>query len=487
MIKQAVIIAAGAGSRLNGHSHLPKPLVPVAGVGLLKRTILTAGRAGIDRFVIVTGHRSDEIRQAIDRDSQITAEVQWVFNPDWERGNGLSVLAARPHLGGESFVLSMSDHLFDPGVFVVMQNTTLGNGECALGVDYRVDDVFDLDDATKVRVDSGKIEAIGKTMTEFNAIDTGVFSCSPALFGALEAAVERGQDSLSAGIQQLAADGRMRTTDIGDLFWSDVDTPEAHAHAENALISSLGKPTDGFVSKHFNRKISTRISRELVKTPITPNYISLITMCVSFLAAYMVADPTYVSLAVGGLLFQFASIIDGCDGEVAKLKFLGSNLGEWVDTIADNVSYLVFFVAVVLGMYRYTGDPNVLTLSGFVIISLVVALSLVFVYLRLSGSGSLVSFHVTFLEEVPEERRGWFHRMSQRLKFASRRDFFAAVFATLALVNARELMFWSFTVSASLITLSILVFTGHLMRSRGFWPSRSASTGDTELISEKAD
>ena len=239
MIKQAVIIAAGAGSRLNGHSHLPKPLVPVAGVGLLKRTILTAGRAGIDRFVIVTGHRSDEIRQAIDRDSQITAEVQWVFNPDWERGNGLSVLAARPHLGGESFVLSMSDHLFDPGVFVVMQNTTLGNGECALGVDYRVDDVFDLDDATKVRVDSGKIEAIGKTMTEFNAIDAGVFSCSPALFGVLEAAVERGQDSLSAGIQQLAADGRMRTTDIGDLFWSDVDTPEAHAHAGRGALRAI--------------------------------------------------------------------------------------------------------------------------------------------------------------------------------------------------------------------------------------------------------
>ena len=487
MIKPAVIIAAGAGSRLNGHSHLPKPLVPVAGVGLLKRTILTGERAGIDRFVIVTGHRSDEIRQAIDDDTQISAEIAWAFNPDWERGNGLSALAARPHVGDGSFILTMSDHLCDPGVFVAMQNTVLGTGECALGVDYRVGEIFDMDDATKVRVDAGQIEAIGKSLTDFNAIDTGVFSCSPGLFSALEMAVKQGEDSLSAGIQQLAAEGRMRTTDIGDLFWTDVDTPESHTYAENALMGSLGKPTDGFVSKHFNRKISTRISRQLVKTPITPNHISLITMCISFYAAYLIADPSYLSLAMGGLLFQFASIIDGCDGEVAKLKFQGSNLGEWVDTIADNVSYLVFLVAVVLGMYRYTGDPNVLTLSGLVITFLVVALSLVFVNLRLSGSGSIVSFNLMFLDEVPEERRGWFHRISQRLKFASRRDFFAALFAVLALADARATMFWIFAVGSSLITLSILIYTGHLMRSRGFWPSRPATGSDAELISEKAD
>ncbi len=487
MVKQAVIIAAGAGSRLNGHSHLPKPLVAVAGVGLLKRTILTAERAGIERVVIVTGHRSDEIREAIAGDSQIKTRIDWVFNADWERGNGLSVLAARPLVGDEPFILTMSDHLLDPGVFVVMQNTTLAAGECSLGVDRRVDDIFDVDDATKVRVSADQVEEIGKTLTDFNAIDTGVFSCSSTLFDALEAAVARGEESLSAGIQELAVQGRMRTTDIGDLFWLDVDTPESHIHAENALIANLGKPTDGLVSKYFNRKLSTRISRQLVKTRLTPNHISILTMCVSFVAAYFIADPSYLSLAAGGLLFQFASIVDGCDGEVANLKFQGSNLGEWVDTVADNVSYFVFFVAIAVGMYRYTGDSNVLTLSCFVIASLIMALSLVFIYLRLSGSGSIVSFNETFLDEVPKERRGWFHRVSHHLKFASRRDFFAALFAVLALANARATMFWIFAVGSSLITLSILIYAGHLMRSRGFWPSRSVATPEPELITEKAD
>ena len=487
MIKQAVIIAAGAGSRLNGHSDLPKPLVPIAGVGLLKRTLLTAERAGIDRFVIVTGYRSEEIRAAIDGDAQVTAHVEWVENSDWRKGNGLSVLAAKPFVNDQPFILTMADHLFDPEVFVTMQNTPLGSGECSLGVDYRIDQVFDIDDATKVREQGGQIDAIGKTLTDYNAIDTGVFSCSPSLFDALESAVASGEDSLSAGIQEISASGRMRTTDIGDSFWTDVDTPEAHRFANDALISALGKPTDGFVSKHFNRKVSTRISWVLVKTPLTPNHISLLTMGISFVAAYLIADPSYLSLAIGGLLFQFASIVDGCDGEVAKLKFRGSNLGEWVDTVADNVSYLVFFVAIVVGMYRHTGDPNVLTLTFFVIVSLAVALSLVFVYLRLSGSGSIVSFYETFLEEVPRERRGWFHRVSDRFKFASRRDFFAALFALLAVMGARATMFWVFAVGSSLITLSILIYTGHLMRSRGFWPSRPVTPVEPELVSEKAD
>ena len=71
-------------------------------------------------------------------------------------------------------------------------------------------------------------------------------------------------------------------------------------------------------------------------------------MLLSFLSAWLVfkGSASYLHLALGGLLFQFASIVDGCDGEIAKLKFMGSRMGEWVDTLADNMSYLVFFIAV---------------------------------------------------------------------------------------------------------------------------------------------
>jgi CDP-L-myo-inositol myo-inositolphosphotransferase len=489
MVTKAVIIAAGRGSRLNGrYRDVPKPLVPVAGVGLLKRTILTAKRAGIMDFVIITGYRADEIREAIAEDSQIDVQIDWVYNEEWDQGNGKSVLAARDAVGNDSFVLTMSDHLFDPQIVTSLRHANLAQFECALAVDSRIDDIFDEDDATKVLVTSEKIESIGKTIPEHNAIDTGVFVCNPTLFDALETAIADGDDSLSDGIRLLAREGRMRAKDIGDLFWEDVDTPESLVYAERALIRSLGKPTDGFVSRHFNRKISTRISSLLVKTPLTPNQLSISTMFICFVAAWFVSAGDYPGLAIGGVIFQFASIVDGCDGEVAKLKFQGSQFGEWVDTIADNISYLVFFSAYMYGMFQFSGDERVFTVGWLALGSIVVAVSMVYVYLRSSGSGSIVSFAQAFSNEVPVEKRGWFHRFSERIKFASRRDYFAAMFCVLALLNAWWTILAIYSIGAMTISAAILVFVGHMMRARGFWPSGArAVVEDPKLFSEKAD
>ena len=489
MVTKAVIIAAGRGSRLKGrYEHVPKPLVTVAGVGLLKRTILTAKRAGITDFAIVTGYRADEIRAAIESDQQVDVNIDWVSNDRWEEGNGISVLVAQESIGENAFILMMSDHLIDSQIISGLRSANLAKDECALAVDSRIDRIFDEEDATKVLVNGGRIEAINKTLDDHNAIDAGVFVCNPTLFDALERSVADGNDSLSGGIQILASEGRMRAEDIGELFWEDVDTPESLVHAERALVRSLGKPTDGFVSRHFNRKISTRISALLVKTPLTPNQLSISTMFISFIAAWFVAQTDYMSLAIGGILFQFASIIDGCDGEVAKLKFLGSQFGEWVDTVADNVSYLVFFSAFVYGTFQHSGDPRVLTLSWLALGSIVVAISMVYVYLRMSGSGSIVSFTQAFSNEVPEEKRGWFHRFSERIKFASRRDYFAAMFCVLAVANARWTIFWIYALGAMTIAAAILIFVGHMMRSRGFWPSSSEVTAEeSKLVSEKAN
>ena len=489
MVSKAVIIAAGRGSRLDGrYRDVPKPLVPVAGVGLLKRTILTAKRAGINEFTIVIGYRGDEIRSAIEQDDQVDVQIDWIQNNAWEEGNGKSVLAARKSVGENPFILTMSDHLFDPQIIETLRNANLASNECVLAVDSRIDRIFDKEDATKVQVESGRIVSIGKIIDAHNAIDTGVFLCNPAVFGALGQAIADGNDSLSGGIGILAAQGRMRAEDVGELFWEDVATPESLIHAERALIRSLGKPTDGFVSRHFNRKISTRISSVLVKTPLTPNQLSISTMFVSFLAAWFVAQPNYVSLAIGGLIFQFASIIDGCDGEVAKLKFMGSQFGEWVDTVADNISYLVFFSGFVYGMFQYTGEEFVLTLAWLALAGMVVAVSVVYVYLRMSGSGSILSFTQAFSNEVPEAKRGWFHKFSERIKFASRRDYFAAMFCVLALANARWTIFWIYALGAITIATAILFFVGHIMRSRGFWPAGvQAATEEAKLFSEKAD
>jgi choline kinase len=88
---------------------------------------------------------------------------------------------------------------------------------------------------------------IGKEIAHYDALDTGMFLCSPALFGRLESATRDGNCSLSDGMRQLADERRLRALEIGDAQWQDVDTPEALAYAEGVF--------DGFI--HHERHVGS--------------------------------------------------------------------------------------------------------------------------------------------------------------------------------------------------------------------------------------
>jgi choline kinase len=105
-------------------------------------------------------------------------------------------------------------------------------GETLLCVDRRPVSVAVAQEATRVRIDGGRITAIGKDVDPYDALDTGLFVCDPSVFAALDAACLDGDTTLSAGIRRLTADGRVRGVDIGDARWCDVDTVEDVEEAE---------------------------------------------------------------------------------------------------------------------------------------------------------------------------------------------------------------------------------------------------------------
>ena len=109
--------------------------------------------------------------------------------------------------------------------------------ESLLAIDARPVSRAQADEATKVRRDGARIVAIGKELTEFDALDTGVFVFSPQLFDALEDARSQGDTTLSGGVRQLAVRGLMRGVEIGDAAWCDIDTVSDLAAAESALTT----------------------------------------------------------------------------------------------------------------------------------------------------------------------------------------------------------------------------------------------------------
>ena len=230
-----LIVAAGTGGRLREKGP-SKPLIPIRGVRLLERVITRARSAGIRRFFVVSGYRGDDVRAALDEFSAREGiPIVHIVNEEWQRANGVSVLKAKPFLDGP-FLLSMCDHLVDPEIVRDLIASTLEPDSVTLAVDFNVaGSINDLDDVTRVKCSNGQIEHIGKVIRDFNAIDTGVFLCTPVMFDALEASQAAGDDSISGAMNVLARWGKARVFDIQGRLWLDVDDPASFDKAENLL------------------------------------------------------------------------------------------------------------------------------------------------------------------------------------------------------------------------------------------------------------
>ena len=366
---KCLIIAAGKGSRLRLRGD-SKPLIPILGVPLIERVIRSAREAGADDFYVVTGYHEEGIRTFLRRLTDRTGiRITPIVNGDWEKENGLSVLKARHHLS-DPFLLLMADHLFEPSIAREMLELPLAEGEISLAVDRDIrNPLVDMGDVTRVKTEEGKINNIGKGLTDFNGFDTGIFVSTSAIFGTLErCAEESGDTSLSGAVRVLAIKGRAKAVDTNGHFWIDVDDPAAVRRAEDKLSADLAdKPNDGPVSRHLNRPLSVRISRLLVNYGITPNQISLFSFLCSVLAAGLFALGGYPALLLGGFLAQFASVVDGCDGEVARLKFQTSPYGGWLDAVLDRYADALLLFGLTWHAYADKTDTLIL-LTGFLAI-----------------------------------------------------------------------------------------------------------------------
>ena len=234
-VAEAVILLAGSGSRLReaGENRL-KPMLPFLGRPLISHTLAALTDAGIKTIYAVIGFEGRALRTSVEPLVSSKLNVRWLENREWQKQNGISVLAAAPHVTGP-FLLVMGDHLFEPSTLRRLRHAPINLGESVLAVDRRPAPAAVVAEATKVQLDGGYVRAIGKTLTRHDALDTGLFVCDPSLFAALEESVNEGDTTLTGGIRRLAARGVMRAIDLVDTPWFDIDTLEDLEAAESTL------------------------------------------------------------------------------------------------------------------------------------------------------------------------------------------------------------------------------------------------------------
>ncbi|MBN2493048.1 MAG: CDP-alcohol phosphatidyltransferase family protein [Deltaproteobacteria bacterium] len=198
--------------------------------------------------------------------------------------------------------------------------------------------------------------------------------------------VERMSQKAEAG-RELESDG----------FAVEAALPKQHKAAAREVWRSLIKTSDGWFSVHLNRPISLSFSKIVSRAPIHPNWITLFTFLVGAASAVLSAFGTWIWVAIGGVLYQLASILDGVDGEIARVKYLGSKSGQWMDTICDDTTNAIYIAGVTIGVWRSTGWQWIVWIGAIAVALDVLVVSLLYYQLVVRfKSGTLLGVEWDF-------------------------------------------------------------------------------------------
>ena len=213
--------------------------------------------------------------------------------------------------------------------------------------------------------------------------------------------------------------------------------------AESAIFAELMRGDLGFVARYLNKPVSFFLTRHfLCHLPFTPNHVTLGAAVVGLVGATLIASGSYALMIWGFFLAHVQSILDGCDGELARVRFQQSAIGEWLDTMVDDGLNIVIFAALGVGLYR-GGGPTLLLFGGLAASAMhlfydTVALT----EIRRQGEGGEiinVRWHIAGKDNMKmrltQKRRG----PMILIYSMGRRDFFVLAFLVYALLGLAKL------------------------------------------------
>lgn len=208
-------------------------------------------------------------------------------------------------------------------------------------------------------------EALGAFLRSAEAADIPSF----AMGGGAALAAYYPRAALYQGIDSDAEGFNRVPIEAG--FWERILSPEDASRAQERLYRSLPRESDGYLAR-FDRRLSIAISKRLLRFPLTPNHITMLGLGTGLLGAALLAQPSYPLSALGAVLLWTCCILDGCDGEISRLKLLDSPRGARFDALADNAVHLAVFIAVAVHVQRAQPGTDMLRpalalLAGFLL------------------------------------------------------------------------------------------------------------------------
>ena len=297
--------------------HLPSPPEPakasnwyttlIAGVPFLLRNVLSLQRSGIhDLIVYIDNEEIEQLASVIKEDSRVTAKIHWVSNSE-----------------------QLKETLQNQKSRVLLFNGSA------------------LHDKKETR-------SLLKTFTQQE-------TASPISKDQLESLIEKIQRNDE---KELIEEQTLSVTYIPGSTTARIREQKDFSIQHERLLAGSGQNHDSLITRLLSRSVSQKMTRLLLNTSVTPNQITLFSFVMGLVSAICFAGGTYPLNVFGGFALLFSTWLDGTDGEIARLKFMESELGGKLDIICDNIVHFFVFGAIGWGVAKTTGDETYLYLGG---------------------------------------------------------------------------------------------------------------------------
>ena len=412
---QTVIILANSQESSSGFSP---ELARVGTLPALLRTILTVQAHGASRIIVsVPENTAADMESSLRQNPRFPSTVEWIeLGPN----DSVSAILAEVAWTSETAIVLFGNHTYQPRL---LQSAIDWNGEGAL-----------------------ELVSNGQPAGAY------VFSQSAA-FALRSTRSLRSKSDLSSAMR---SSGLAHLQEVDETSWHEISTPNDVKEAERKLNLWLVKPTDGLFAR-MNRRVSIPISRQLIKVPgITANMVTFFVLGVSIASGACFARGGYWYALVGAFLSVAASVLDGCDGEVARLKLQSTRFGCWLETVCDYLYYLFVFGGMTLGLTRSTGNRSYLAWGALLCFGSIMSFFVVsFARHRISGSQP-EKFLATWQKKADARPSNPLLYLGRHCEFIIRRCFFPYALFFFAAVNLTSFVFVGTALGANIVWLIAL-------------------------------
>jgi phosphatidylglycerophosphate synthase len=394
------------------------PFTRLAGLAIAERVLRSAFRAGYDRVCVFADADTTRGLRRLLRD--IKGDVRIVSNAaDWQR-----LIEALPD--GQVLTAIGAGTVVSPALLADAASLTARDSvrDVPAGREWPVSGV--------VRVTAEASRDITALARELRARLAG-------------GALPTGED-VSFGRGRLA----LRMTEAADL-----------PAAEQTIRRSSYKDTDNTLAR-FNRSMSLPISVALIPTPVTANQFSVALVAIGFYSAWLFSTGHFWAGVLGGFLSLAASVLDGCDGEIARLKYQESALGCWIETFGDYSYYIAIFIGLTIGAVRRTGWHGFYWIGGIALAGTLAAFALL-IYLRSRiTAGQPEKLHAIARQRFKAEQTAW-SRLIWRISFVATRSAMPYGIFALSLAGLLPLVVVLAAIGANTYWISLVLKLRHLL------------------------